>query len=283
MSNSIILTLSCPDQVGIVAAVTQCIAQHQGMIASSSQHGEASNKTFFMRVEIEAHSLNVDLETFKTAFASIASRFQMQWQLRDSRQKKRMVVLASKQAHCVADLLYRWRSGDLACEIPCVISNHPDLEKYVAWHDIPYHHIDMVGEKRAAGFARINALIEEYRADVIVLARFMQILPADLCEQHFGRIINIHHSFLPAFIGANPYDKAFAKGVKLVGATCHYVTQALDEGPIIEQDVVRIHHGHAAEDIKRLGKDVEKNVLARGVDLHLNDRVIIHGNKTVVF
>jgi len=278
-----ILTLSCPDQIGIVAAVTQFIASHQGMILNSKQHGEASNNTFFMRVVIDPDTMVINLEEFRKQFAPIAEKFNMDWTLRDGCIKKRMIIFASKQAHCISDLLYRWRSGDMHCDIPCVISNHPDLQDYVAWHDIPYHHIDMSGENKAAGFAQIETLIKKHQADVIVLARFMQILPPELCQQYFGKIINIHHSFLPAFVGANPYAKAFSKGVKLVGATCHYVTEDLDKGPIIEQDVVRIHHGHSPDDIKRLGKDVEKNVLARGVDLHLQDRIIIHGNKTVVF
>lgn len=283
MDKNFILNLSCPDQIGIVAAVTSCIAAHNTNIITSSQHGEKSNNSFFMRVELDRSSFEHQQGAFVAEFTNIAEHFQMNWHLRDHAQKRRVIILASKQAHCVADLLYRWRSAELPCEIPAVISNHSDLESYVKWHDIPYHHIDLNGEQKAAGFGEIDQLIEHYRADVIVLARFMQILPPELCKKYAGKIINIHHSFLPAFIGANPYVKAYEKGVKLVGATSHYVTEVLDEGPIIEQSVVRINHGHSPDDIKRLGKDVEKNVLARGVYLHLQDRVLIHGNKTVVF
>lgn len=283
MTQNLILTLSCPDTIGIVAAVTQFIAQHQGMIVCSNQHGEQSNQSFFMRVEIDPNSINVSLDAFRQRFAQIAEHYAMTWRLEDGRQKKRMLILTSKQSHCLTDLLHRYQSGDLHCDIVGVISNHPDTQDYVAWHQIPYHHIDMAGDQKSLGFQKITALIQALKPDVIVLARFMQIIPPELCQQYAGSMINIHHSFLPAFVGANPYAKAFSKGVKLVGATCHYVTEELDEGPIIEQDVVRIHHGHSEEDIKRLGKDVEKSVLARGVSLHLQDRIIIHGNKTVVF
>lgn len=183
----------------------------------------------------------------------------------------------------MADLLYRWHSNDINAEIAAVISNHDDLRRMVEWHDIPYHHIPVSKDNREEAFAHIDELIEGYEADVVVLARYMQILPAELCAKHAGKVINIHHSFLPSFAGAKPYHQAYTRGVKLIGATCHYVTRDLDEGPIIEQDVIRINHSDSIQDMVRLGKDVEKNVLARGLRSHIEDRVITHENKTVVF
>lgn len=283
MNGNYVLTLSCPDKPGIVAAVSTFIAKNNGNITCSSQHGEPSNNTFFMRVEINNNSLSCDIDAFKKEFENIAESFSMTWKFCDASIKKRMIILASKQSHCISDLLYRWRSGDLVCDIPCVISNHEDMKDYVEWHGIPYFHIPVDADNKTDAFSEINEIIQKYTPDAIVLARFMQVIPPAMCEQYFGKMINIHHSFLPAFMGANPYKKAFEKGVKLVGATCHYVTDKLDEGPIIEQDVIRIDHSHSEQDIKRLGKDVEKTVLARGVRYHLNDQVIIHGNKTVVF
>lgn len=282
MSENYILTISCPDKIGIVSAVTTSIAEHKGNIMESSQHSEESTNTFFMRVKIDKNTLIKHIDPFQKEFSAIADKFTMQWELKDASKKKRMIVMASKQSHCISDLLYRWRSGDLFCDIPCVISNHNDMRDYVEWHDIPYFHVPMSHDNKSDAFKKIEKIIEAHDMDLVALARFMQIVPTELCEKYFGQIINIHHSFLPAFVGANPYKKAFEKGVKLVGATCHYVTDKLDEGPIIEQDVIRIHHGHSEQDIRRLGKDVEKSVLARGVQYHLQDKVIIHGNKTVI-
>lgn len=210
----------------------------------------------------------------------------MNWQLSDSAQKKRLVVLVSKQDHCLNDLLHRWRSGELLVDIPCVISNHDDLRSFVEWHGIPFVHLDMSASNAAAKtatFDKIAALYKQHRGDCMVLARFMQIIPASLCQQYPGQIINIHHSFLPSFVGAKPYHQAYQRGVKLIGATCHYVTEALDEGPIIEQDTVRIDHGDTVGDLVRYGKDIEKSVLARGLRYHVEDRVLICGNKTIVF
>jgi len=283
MKNRFILTLSCPDRSGIVAAVTQFIAQHQGNILSASQHGEPTTKTFFMRTEIDSDSLKTGFDQFKNNFETIADTFDMNWHLEDSAIKKRVVLLASKQTHCLADILYRWHIDELFCDIPCVISNHSDVENVADWYHVPFHYVPFEDNDNTKSFEQVSSLIDEYNADIIVLARFMRIMPSDLCEKYFGKMINIHHSFLPAFIGANPYQKAFNKGVKLVGATCHYVTEDLDEGPIIEQDVVRIHHGHTPEDIRRLGRNMERMVLASGLRHHLESRVIIHANKTIVF
>ena len=205
----------------------------------------------------------------------------MDWQLADSSIKKRLVVLVSKQDHCLNDLLHRWRSGELEVDIPCVISNHDDLRSFVEWHGIPYFKVDM--QDKAAAFAEIERLFKEYRGDAMVLARFMQILPPALRQRLRGRIINIHHSFLPSFVGAKPYHQAYQRGVKLIGATCHYVTDELDAGPIIEQDTVRIDHGDTPDDLVRYGRDIEKTVLARGLRYHVEDRVLVCGNKTIVF
>ncbi len=278
-----ILTLSCPDKIGIVAAVTSFIAEKHGMIVQSHQHGEPTTNTFFMRVELDTASLQLSEAEFKLAFQPIAERFNMDWRLENTEIKKRVVILASKQNHCLADLLHRWHSGELHCDIACVISNHSDAAELAHWHNIPFYHVAFNETDNNSTFAEIEQIIASAKADVIVLARFMRIMPPALCKKYFGKMINIHHSFLPAFVGADPYQQAFNKGVKLIGATCHYVTEELDQGPIIEQGIARIHHGHSPTEIKRLGRDVEKIVLANGLRLHLNSHIIIHHNKTVVF
>ena len=278
------LTLSCPDRVGIVAAVSSFLARHGGWIVEASQHADQDSMRFFMRVEILAESLPFDLAELRRLFTAIAQEFTMEWRITDTLVKKRAVILASRQDHCLNDLLHRWRSGELSVEIPAVISNHVDLRGFVEWHDIPFHHVamDTMSDKTVA-FGEIARLFEDYRGDVMVLAKFMQILPPQLCQHYHGRIINIHHSFLPSFAGAQPYHQAYQRGVKLIGATCHYVTAELDAGPIIEQDTGRIDHGDSVDDMIRYGKDIEKNVLARGLRFHLEDRVLIDGCKTVVF
>lgn len=275
------LTISCPDRAGIIAAVSGFIARHGGFIVEASYHTEQEEQRFFMRQEIRADSLPFGADEFRASFQSVAEEFGMVWQLADSAQKKRLVILVSKQDHCLDDLLYRWRSGELQVDIPCVVSNHNDLRSFVEWHGIPFLHVDM--RDKAAAFAQIGGLFEQYRGDCMVLARFMQILPPALCQRLSGRIINIHHSFLPSFVGAKPYHQAHQRGVKLIGATCHYVTDELDAGPIIEQDTVRIDHGDTVEDLVRYGRDIEKTVLSRGVRYHIEDRVLVCGNKTIVF
>lgn len=207
----------------------------------------------------------------------------MDWHVSDSGVRKKVVLMASRESHCLADLLHRWHSDELDCEITSVISNHEDLRSMVEWHGIPFHHVPVDSQNKTPAFEKVASLIDEQQADCIVLARYMQILPPQLCERYANRVINIHHSFLPSFVGARPYHQAAQRGVKLIGATCHYVTDELDAGPIIEQDVVRITHRHNAEDMVRLGKDVEKMVLSRGLRYHLEDRVLVHDNKTVVF
>ena len=275
------LTISCPDRAGIIAAVSGFIAQHGGFIVEASYHTEQDAQRFFMRQEIRADSLPFDADEFRRRFTSLAQDFGMDWQLSDSALKKRLVLLVSKQDHCLDDLLHRWRSGELLVDIPCVISNHEDLRSFVEWHGIPFIFVDM--QDKTAAFENIANLFEQYRGDSMVLARFMQILPPMLCQRFSGRIINIHHSFLPSFVGAKPYHQAYQRGVKLIGATCHYVTDELDAGPIIEQDTVRIDHGDTVDDLVRYGRDIEKTVLSRGLRYHVEDRVLVCGNKTIVF
>ncbi len=275
------LTLSCPDRVGIVAAVSGFVAQQGGWIVEASYHTDQETQRFFMRQEIRAASLPFDAVELRTRFSRLANEFQMIWQVSDSAIKKRVVLLVSRQDHCLNDLLHRWRSGELQVDIPCVVSNHEDLRGFVEWHGIPFIQVDM--QDKAAAFEKITALFEQYRGDCMVLARFMQIVPPDLCTRYSGRIINIHHSFLPSFAGAKPYHQAYQRGVKLIGATCHYVSEELDAGPIIEQDTMRIDHGDTVEDMVRYGKDIEKAVLARGLRYHVEDRVLVCGNKTIVF
>jgi len=276
------LTISCPDGVGIVAAVSQFLADHGGWISEANHHSDPITKHFFMRQEILADSLTCSIETLRTAFIPIAEKFAMDWQLVDASQPKKVVLCVSKQAHCLNDLLYRWRSKELFFDIPCVISNHEDFRDYVEWHGIPFHHIPVTKDNKQQAFANMAKVVDAVQADVVVLARYMQIFPPDLCEKYANKIINIHHSFLPSFVGARPYHQASERGVKLIGATCHYVTEELDAGPIIEQDVLRVNHGDTARDMVRLGRDVEKMVLSRGLRYHLEDRVLIHDRKTVV-
>ncbi len=207
----------------------------------------------------------------------------MEWFMADSEKPKKIALFASKESHCLADLLHRWHENELPGEVACVIANHEDLRSMAEWYQVPFHYIPVTPDNKPQAFADTESVVEQYDADVIVLARYMQILPPQMCADYSGQVINIHHSFLPSFVGAKPYHQASERGVKLIGATCHYVTEVLDAGPIIEQDVIRISHSHTIDDMKRLGRDVEKTVLARGLRYHLEDRVLIHGNKTVVF
>lgn len=281
--NTFRLVISCPDGIGIVAKVSGFLATYNGWILEASQHSDLENGQFFMRHVIQAESLPFDINGFKQAFAPVADQFKMTWQVTESYQKKKVILMASKESHCLIDLLYRWHSDELDCDIVGVISNHNDLRSMVEWYGVPYHHIPVDPNNKQQSFDKVTQIIEENKVDCIVLARYMQILPPSLCDQYAHQIINIHHSFLPSFVGARPYHQAALRGVKLIGATCHYVTQELDAGPIIEQDVVRITHQQSVEDMVRLGRDVEKMVLARGLRYHLEDRVLVHGNKTVVF
>lgn len=275
------LTLDCPDRVGIVARVSQFLAQYNGTITEANQHADLEQGWFFLRNEIKADSLPFGLATLQEAFAPIAQDLNMRWQIHDSRIRRKVVLMASKDSHCLADLLHRWQAGELDCDIPCVIANHDHLRAMVEWYGIPYHYVPAVD--KTAHFTEVERIITEVEADTVVLARYMQILPTEFCDRWSLKIMNIHHSFLPSFVGAKPYHQAFERGVKLIGATCHYVTSDLDAGPIIDQDVTRVSHRDDIVEMVRRGKDVERSVLARGLRWHLEDRVLVHGNKTVVF
>lgn len=275
--------ISCPDAVGIVSAVSQFIADHSGWISEAHQFADSESCLFFMRYEVVADSLPFGISELKEKFGEVAQKFSMNWDITDSGKKKRLVLMVSKEEHCLSDLLYRWRAGELDVDIPCVISNHDTLRSYVEWHGIPFIYIPVNKSDKASHFQSVQEQIAAVQADGIVLAKYMQIIPESLCEQYSGRIINIHHSFLPSFIGARPYHQAAERGVKQIGATCHYVTPDLDAGPIIEQDVLRVTHHNTTRDMVRLGKDVEKAVLSRGLRYHVEDRVLVNGNKTVVF
>lgn len=259
------------------------IADHQGWITEAQHHSDHDERRFFMRQEILAESLPFDIAEFRQRFGAIADAFQMTWNVTDSAIKKRVVILVSKSEHCLYDLLSRWQSKELEIDIPCVISNHELFRNLVEWHGIPFYFIPVTPENKQEAYDKILHLFTAMQGDVMVLARYMQILSPQICDRLPGQIINIHHSFLPSFIGAKPYHQAHVRGVKLIGATCHYVTTDLDAGPIIEQDVIRIDHSDSVNDLMRYGKDIEKTVLARGLRYHVEDRVLVQGNKTVVF
>jgi formyltetrahydrofolate deformylase len=283
MKSSAILLISCPDRKGEVATIADFIYRHGGNILHADEHGDAETGLFLMRVEFDPADFDIDLADFAKHFSPIAETFNMKWRLSLSGQKRRMIIFVSKYDHCLVDLLYRQHSGELACDIPLIISNHADNQAIADFYKIPYTVISVTKENKVEAEARIHALIAEHQPDFMVLARYMQILSNDFVNRYPQRIINIHHSFLPAFIGARPYHQAFERGVKLIGATSHYVTEVLDDGPIIEQDVVRVSHRDTVEDLIRKGRDLEKVVLSRAVRWHVENRVLVYGNKTVVF
>ncbi|WP_199242848.1 formyltetrahydrofolate deformylase [Vitiosangium sp. GDMCC 1.1324] len=277
------LLITCADRPGVVAAVSQLLYEQGANVVDSDQHTEPDDLRFFMRLEFDLPGLSERLPALEQAFRPVAERFGMQWQLTPAARVKRMAVFVSKQDHCLQELLWLWKKGELAAHIPLVVSNHPDAREVVAPFGVPYHHVPVTAATKAEAEATVLELMKAHQVDLIVLARYMQILSADFIER-FGRpVINIHHSFLPAFVGANPYAQAHARGVKLIGATAHYVTAELDAGPIIDQDVHRVGHRDAVADLVRIGRRVERTVLARAVAWHLEDRVLLHGNKTVVF
>ncbi len=279
-----VLTLSCPDRPGIVSAVSTFLAQNGQNILDAQQFDDVETEKFFMRVVFTPADLAVELSALQTGFAAIAQRFAMDWQMRDRAGKRKVMLLASKSDHCLVDILYRWRTGELDMIPTGVISNHP-RETYAGldFGGIPFHHLPATKENKPQQEAAIWKLVEDTATDLVVLARYMQILSDDLSAKLSGRCINIHHSFLPGFKGARPYHQAHERGVKLIGATAHYVTRDLDEGPIIDQDVERISHRDTPEDLVRKGRDIERRVLARALRHHLEDRVILNGRKTVVF
>ncbi|HEY4052438.1 MAG TPA: formyltetrahydrofolate deformylase [Terriglobales bacterium] len=281
--NSAVLLLSCPDRKGVVASVSGFIYQHRGNILHADEHSDVDSNIFLMRVEFDPAELDLPLSDFVAQFTPIAKQFDMDWRLALSDIRPRMAILVSKYDHCLVDLLYRHQSGELACEIPCVISNHPESRAIAEFYRAPFFLVLVEkGSKRPAE-RQIIAILEKHAVDFIVLARYMQILSSDFVNAYPQRIINIHHSFLPAFVGAKPYHQAFKRGVKLIGATSHYVTEVLDDGPIIEQDVARVSHRDSVEDLIQKGRDLEKVVLSRAVRWHVENRVLLYGNKTVVF
>ncbi|MFZ9682630.1 MAG: formyltetrahydrofolate deformylase [Cephaloticoccus sp.] len=279
------LIASCPDRVGIVARVATFLAGHGASITEAAQYNDPRSGMFFMRSEFVVSGGADVVPGLTAAFQPLAEEMKMEWRLVDADRRQRVVLLVSKFDHCLAYLLHRRKVGDLEFDVPCVISNHEDLRSLVEWYGIPYHHVPVPKdpEGKQAALQKTADLIGEAEPDTIVLARYMQIFPPWLCARYRHRVINIHHSFLPSFVGAKPYHQAEERGVKLIGATCHYVTEELDAGPIIEQDVVRIRHSDSIKDMMRLGKDVENAVLSRGFRYHLEDRVIVHGNKTILF
>ena len=278
-----ILTVSCPDGVGLVAAVSGLIASWGGWLTEVSNHADRVTNRFFMRNVIAADSLPFGIEEFKNGFLPLARRHQMDYAVRDSAVPKRVLILASREPHCLADLLHRWRTRELVFDLRGVVSNHEDARGDVEHLGVPFHHVSVPAGAKDEAFAAIERIFEAEQVELVVLARYMQILSGGFIDRFPGRIINIHHSFLPSFAGGQPYRQAFERGVKLVGATSHFVTPTLDEGPIIEQDVIRVDHGDTVEDMIRLGRDVEKTVLARSLRYVLEDRVLVNGSRTVVF
>jgi len=278
-----LLKISCPDRVGLLARLTNFVASHGGNLLEVNQFTDLDGKWFFARMAIDTQSLALETPALGKAFTPLAGDLGAEWSIRQSNEQMRVVIMVSKIDHCLMDLLWRWRSGELPIEIPLVVSNHESLREVVEREGIPFTCIPIAPENKADAFAQIDAKCREVRADLLVLARYMQVLPAAMCDAWQGRVINIHHSFLPSFAGANPYKRAHERGVKLIGATCHYATADLDAGPIIDQEVVRVEHFHSPEDMLRLGRDCERLALARGVRYHVEDRVLIHGNRSIVF
>jgi formyltetrahydrofolate deformylase len=284
MSHDIRLLIDCPDHRGLVAAVSGFIALHRGNILAADQYvSDPQGGRFFLRMVVEGEGFGLGRDEFDAAFAPLARQHGMSWRVSLTDRPKRMAVLVSRQGHCLIDLLWRHEEGELDAEIPLVISNHPDLEPQVRAHGIPFHHLPVARGAKAEQEAQVVALLREHAIDVAVLARYMQILSPGFLDAYGRPIINIHHSFLPAFAGAQPYHQAHARGVKIIGATAHYVTAELDAGPIIHQDVVHVTHRDTAEDMVRIGREVERRVLARAVRWHLEDRVLVDGSRTVVF
>jgi formyltetrahydrofolate deformylase len=277
------LLASCPDQPGIIAAATAFVAGHGGNVIDLQQHTDHTDQAFFLRLEFELDGFDLAREDIVGAFAPLAERFAMRATVGFSDQRPRLGLLASHQAHCVHDLLHRWREGELAVDIPVLVSNHPDHEAAAAWFGVEHHHLPIVDGDKAAQEAQVRAVLRSHDVDLVVLARYMQILSPGFCDEWAGRIINIHHSFLPSFQGARPYHQAHERGVKLIGVTAHYATAVLDDGPIIDQDVLRVSHRDDVDELRRKGRDLEVAVLARAVRAHVEHRTLIFGRRTVVF
>ncbi|GAA2329418.1 formyltetrahydrofolate deformylase [Saccharopolyspora halophila] len=282
-----VISLGCPDRTGIVSRVSGFLAEHGGWILEAGHHTDPTTGWFFTRQEVRADSLPFGLDELRERFAEVARELgeDAEWQIHDTAERRRAVLLVSKEGHCLHDLLGRIGSGELDVDLRAVIGNHPGLGPITEAHGVPFHHVPFGADPsaKAEAFDQVRELVEEHDPQAIVLARFMQVLPPELCRRWAGRAINIHHSFLPSFAGARPYHQAYERGVKLIGATCHYVTAELDAGPIIEQDVIRVDHTDDVPDMVRKGRDIEKLVLARGLRSHLEHRVLVHGKRTVVF
>jgi formyltetrahydrofolate deformylase len=277
------LLISCPDQRGLVARIAQFIYQNNGNILHSDHHTDAESGLFLMRIEWEMEGFQIPREQLAAVFASQAAALQLTWELHFSDPPPRMAIFVSRLSHCLYDLLWRHSAGELSAEVVVVLSNHPELAPFVERYDIPFAVFPITPETKAGQERRELALLAEHRVELVVLARYMQVLSPQIVDRYPHRIINIHHSFLPAFVGSKPYHQAHARGVKLIGATAHYATADLDDGPIIEQDVARVSHRDSVEDLVRKGRDLERMVLARAVRLHLEHRVLPYGRKTVVF
>jgi formyltetrahydrofolate deformylase len=283
MKNSAVLLITCPDRKGIVAAVAEFLYRHDANILHADQHQDAERGLFLMRVEWSLAGFNLDLAEFPRRFAPLADRFEMRWRLERSDHPLRVALFVSKYDHCLMDLLYRHQTGELPCDIPLIVSNHPEAERWASFYKVPFHLIPVpAGGKVEAEKKQID-LLAENKIDLVILARYMQVLSPEFVSKYPQRIINVHHSFLPAFMGARPYHRAFERGVKLIGATSHYVTDDLDEGPIIEQHVVRISHRDGLEDLLEKGRDLEKVVLSRAVRWHIDHRILVYDRKTVIF
>jgi formyltetrahydrofolate deformylase len=283
-----IIRFGCPDRRGIVARISSFLADAGGWIVEAAYHTDRDTGWFFTRQEVLADSLQFGIDELRSRFLGVARELgaQADWRINDTAQRRRMVILVSRDGHCLYDLLGRVASRELDVDVTAVIGNHLELADITRAHGIPFFHIEFPPndqDGRTAAFAQLAQLVDAHHPNAIVLARFMQVLPPELCAAWAGRAVNIHHSFLPSFVGARPYHQAHARGVKLIGATCHYVTADLDAGPIIEQDVTRVHHRDSVADLVRKGRDIEKIVLARGLRWHLEDRVLLHGNHTVIF
>jgi formyltetrahydrofolate deformylase len=283
MKNSAVLLVSCPDRKGIVAAISDFVFRHGGNILHADEHADESLNLFLMRVEFDSSELDIELADVPKHFSQIAEKFRMEWRLARSDRRPRMAILVSRHDHCLVDLLYRHKSGELACDIPLIISNHTDNQSIAEFYGIPFFEVSVAAGEKQQAEQQILTLLKKHDPDLIALARYMRILGPQFVAQFEHRIINIHHSFLPAFVGAKPYHQAFARGVKLIGATSHYVTEELDDGPIIEQDVIRISHRDSLEHLLQKGRDLEKVVLSRAVRWHIENRILLYGNKTVVF
>lgn len=282
-----VLSLGCPDRTGIVAKISTFLADVGGWIVEAAYHADPDTDWFFTRQAVRASSVDMSIDELRARFEAVAAEIgpETEWTLHDSGERKRVVILVSKEAHCLHDLLGRAAGGELPAEISAVIGNHKSLESIATAHGVRFHHVEFAKDpaERGPAFDEVRDLVDSYDPHAVVLARFMQVLPEELCAHWSGRALNIHHSFLPSFVGARPYHQAFARGVKLIGATCHYVTAELDAGPILEQDVIRVDHSDEVADMVRQGRDIEKLVLSRGLRWHLEDRVLVHGKKTVVF